>query len=133
MGGSAGRVLCLSLSLSVSVSLASFLSSLSLSLCLSLSVLAQRLKIRAQSWRAGGANIRALIEEFSLSNIDIQEAGAEGIVTISSKSAEANAACEDKVRFMVQEAANFSPSVGGTKTNKRVPDPEVGKVYEDCR
>jgi len=81
----------------------------------------------------GGANIRALIEEFGLSNIDIQEAGGEGVVTISSQSAEANAACEDKVRFMVQEAANFSPSAGGTKTNRRnVPDPEVGKVYEDC-
>ena len=82
----------------------------------------------------GGANIRALIEEFALTNIDIQEKDGAGIVTISSNSAESNAQCEDKVRFMVQEAANFSPSAGGTKTGRRpgIPDPEVGKVYDDC-
>ena len=35
---------------------------------------------------------------------------------------------------MVQEASNFSPSAGGTKTGRRpgIPDPEVGKVYDDC-
>ena len=32
----------------------------------------------------GGATIRALIEEFSLMNVDIQEAAGEGVVTITS-------------------------------------------------
>jgi len=85
----------------------------------------------------GGSNIRAMIEEFELTNIDIQETGSDGVVTISSKSAESNAKAEDKVRFLVQEAANFSPNApGGSKTVARarrsIPDPEVGKVYEDC-
>jgi len=85
----------------------------------------------------GGSNIRALIEEFGLTNIDIQETGTDGIVTISSKSAQSNAAAEDKVRFMVQEAANFSPSAAGSRGGgggggRGVPDPEVGKIYEDC-
>jgi len=82
----------------------------------------------------GGANIRALIEEFDLINIDIQETGQGGVVTVSSKSTASNAACEDKIRFMVQESQNFSPSAGGTKTGRRsgIPDPEVGKVYDDC-
>ena len=32
----------------------------------------------------GGATIRALIEEFSLMNVDIQEGTGEGVVTITS-------------------------------------------------
>jgi len=79
----------------------------------------------------GGANIRALIEEFGLTNIDIQETGTEGVVTISSKSAISNAAAEDKVRFMVQEASNFSPSTArGSRSG--VAEAEVGKIYEGC-
>jgi len=85
----------------------------------------------------GGSNIRSMIEEFQLTNIDIQEVGSDGLVTISSKSAENNAKAEDKVRFLVQEAANFSPNAPGgsktvTRTRRAMPEPEVGKVYEDC-
>eukprot|EP00290_Baffinella_frigidus_P009908 CAMPEP_0180124878 /NCGR_PEP_ID=MMETSP0986-20121125/4885_1 /TAXON_ID=697907 /ORGANISM="non described non described, Strain CCMP2293" /LENGTH=885 /DNA_ID=CAMNT_0022064245 /DNA_START=180 /DNA_END=2837 /DNA_ORIENTATION=- len=85
----------------------------------------------------GGATIRALIEEFSLTNVDIEETNGEGIVTITSLSKASNEACEDKVRFLVQEANNFSPVGGGIGggsrgSGPRVADPEVGKVYEGC-
>jgi len=79
----------------------------------------------------GGAMIRSLIEDFNLINIDIDETGVEGVVTISSLDVERNAKAEEKIRFLVQEANNFSPS-GGSTTNKRVADPEVGKVYKEC-
>ncbi len=39
---------------------------------------------------------------------------------------------EDKIRFLVQDAANFA---GGTKTMRRGPsgpEPEVGRVYQGC-
>ena len=40
---------------------------------------------------------------------------------------------EEKIRFLVQDAAGFSP--GGSKTVRRGPagpEPEVGRVYEGC-
>ncbi len=39
---------------------------------------------------------------------------------------------EDKIRFLVQDAAGFA---GGSKTMRRGPsgpEPEVGRVYEGC-
>eukprot|EP00287_Rhodomonas_sp_CCMP768_P028501 CAMPEP_0202853120 /NCGR_PEP_ID=MMETSP1389-20130828/90317_1 /ASSEMBLY_ACC=CAM_ASM_000865 /TAXON_ID=302021 /ORGANISM="Rhodomonas sp., Strain CCMP768" /LENGTH=881 /DNA_ID=CAMNT_0049531659 /DNA_START=232 /DNA_END=2878 /DNA_ORIENTATION=- len=79
----------------------------------------------------GGAMIRSLIEDFGLLNIDIDESGAEGLVTITSLDPAKNAKAEEKIRFLVQEANNFSPS-GSSTLNKRVPDPEVGKIYKEC-
>jgi len=80
----------------------------------------------------GGAMIRSLIEDFELINIDIDESGSEGVVTVTSLNKERNQKAEEKIRFLVQEANNFSPSGGTGTMNKRVADPEVGKVYKDC-
>jgi len=79
----------------------------------------------------GGTTIRSLIEEFKLTNIDIVETKSEGVVTITALSSDNIAKAEDKVRFLAQEANNFSPSSTAT-LKKKAADPEVGKVYKDC-
>eukprot|EP00281_Chroomonas_sp_CCMP1168_P015113 CAMPEP_0206218714 /NCGR_PEP_ID=MMETSP0047_2-20121206/3941_1 /ASSEMBLY_ACC=CAM_ASM_000192 /TAXON_ID=195065 /ORGANISM="Chroomonas mesostigmatica_cf, Strain CCMP1168" /LENGTH=735 /DNA_ID=CAMNT_0053641225 /DNA_START=57 /DNA_END=2261 /DNA_ORIENTATION=+ len=83
----------------------------------------------------GGSMIRGLIEEFGLTNMDIEETPTQGIVVISSLSEESNAKCAEKVQFLVDESNNFSPGGKGTGTGtrrERAPDPEVGAIYKDC-
>ena len=65
--------------------------------------------------RPGGANIRALIEEFSLTNIDIQETGTSGTHFTCCPSTKVRILTPEELRCRQDVSADIKAMVGFTE------------------
>ncbi|KAG5186243.1 polyribonucleotide nucleotidyltransferase [Tribonema minus] len=86
----------------------------------------------------GGKQIRQIIEEFALGNVEIAE---DGTVFVSSMDADANERASRFIQALAGEAGGGRGSRNGGRDQQRAPasppsepaeKPEIGKVYREC-